>query len=99
MDETAHRTPITTLPPFDRSKEERNARKVMMPLVRKVIKAIVIDRPNEDMLAEIYFAGMWHAAEVLRQQDLPPPPPPRQRDVIIVGKGRRRLSLPQGGAV
>ena len=91
-----YRTPISTLPPFKRSKEERAQRKAMLHIVQKVIKAIVIDRPTEDMLVEVYFAGMWHGAEVMRQKDLPHPPAPRERDVILVAKPRRARRTSQG---
>lgn len=89
-----YREPISMLPEFDRSKEVRQQRRMILPLVRKIIKTIVIDRPNEDMLAEIYFAGLWHGSELVRQRDLEPPPAPRKPDMIDV-RQRRRLSQPK----
>lgn len=95
---TEYREPIPTLPDFPNTKETRAQRKAMMPLVRKVIKAIVIDRPmSEEMLAEVYFAGIWHGSEIMRQKDLPSKPPARKPDVIDVTqprRGRRRAEAP-----
>lgn len=92
-----YREPIPVLPELPNTKEARALRKNMMPLVRKVIKAIVVKRPmSEEMMAEMYSAGIWHGSEIVRQKDLPAPPAPRARDVIDVKRTRRRSTATEG---
>ena len=81
------RSEISTLCPFDRTKEERASRKALNNgLLHKIKKAVLIERPNEDLIAEVYFAGLYHGYEICRQQDLPPP---RQVDYLDIQKPKR----------
>jgi hypothetical protein len=80
---------ISVLSPPAMSAEEKSLRKSMINgIVRKIVVNAAIHRPGCDIMAEVYFAGLYHAAKLsgpaARKPDIIDiTPPPRRR-------GRRR---------
>lgn len=57
--------PITVLFPPARSKEARENRRRLAPVVRQVVThAATVG--SDDLLTEVYLAGLWHGAELQR---------------------------------
>jgi hypothetical protein len=54
---------VTTLSPLTSRKE----RKGLDTIVAKVVRSAVAQRNAKDLLTEVYLAGLWHGAELVRQ--------------------------------
>lgn len=76
---------VTTsiLCPAAESKEEATARKALGHIVRKVVACAAINRPNSDIMLEVYLAGMWHGLELSG-------PPKRKPDYLEIKPPARR---------
>lgn len=82
----------TVLCPPMETKEERKARNNLRDVIRKVVVNAAIHRSREDMLEEVYLAGLWHGVKLSGPQPRKPDyldlaPPPRRR-------GRPRKAQP-----
>jgi len=81
----------STLCPAAESKEEAATRKALNHIVRKVVANAAINRPNSDIMLEVYLAGMWHGLKLSG-------PPKRKPDYLEIKpparRGRRKEPRP-----
>jgi hypothetical protein len=55
--------PLDTLSPLTTRKE----RKGLEVIISKVVRCAVGHRNANDLLVEVYLAGLWHGSELMRQ--------------------------------
>ena len=80
---------ISVLSPQATSAEEKALRKsVTNGIVRKIVVNAAIHRPGCDIMAEVYFAGLYHAAKLGG-------PAPRKPDIIDITPAPRRRGIPR----
>jgi hypothetical protein len=59
---------VTTLSPLTSRKE----RKGLAGIIGKVVRCAVAKRDAEDLLTEVYLAGLWHGCELMREGKIAP---------------------------
>jgi hypothetical protein len=61
--------PIARLMPRPlRDKDLRRERAAVTAIVREIVIAAASTRSSEDLLVEVYLAGLWHGSELVRQR-------------------------------
>ena len=80
---------VSVLSPMPASPEEKALRKsVANDLVRKIVVNAAVHRPGCDLIAEVYFAGLYHAAKLSE-------PPARKPDYLDIAPAPKRRGRPR----
>ena len=79
---------LAVIAPFGGSIEEKKLRRYLSSVVRKIVVNAAIHRPGSDVMAEVYFAGLYHGSQLSG-------PPPRQPDYIDLTPPARPRGRPR----
>lgn len=81
---------LSVLCPAPQTKEEKMLYNSVGAIVRKIVVNAVIHRPGSNVLAEVYFAGLWHGAKLSG-------PAPRKPDYLELAPQPKRRGRPRKG--
>lgn len=82
---------LTVLAPYEGTKEEKTLRRYLSSVVRKIVVNAAIHRPMSNIMDEVYFAGLYHGANLSG-------PKPRQPDYLELAPAPRRRGRPRKAA-